>query len=61
VNDVEDQDRRDYATFDRLEAYKKYNDKVKEVNTKVKKFENTKGLIKDVPALEGEGKNNNGV
>ncbi|CDW85581.1 UNKNOWN [Stylonychia lemnae] len=61
VNDVEDQDRRDYATFDRLEAYKKHHDKMKEVSQKVKKFENTKGFIKDVPALAAEGKNNNGV
>ena len=39
VNDVEEADKRDYATFDRLEVFRKTNEIAREAAAKQKKFE----------------------
>lgn len=59
AKDVQDSDRRDYATFDRLEVFHKNDELLRNAYDKSRKFEATKGLIRDVPALSGE--NSNGV
>ena len=54
VNDVEEADKRDSATFDRLEVFKKTNEVVREAAAKQKKFEQQKGFVRDAPANSGK-------
>ena len=53
VNDIEEADRRDYANFDRLDAFKKNYDKIQDVVQRTKKLDTIKSLVKDVPANSG--------
>ena len=50
MNDLQEADRRDYATYDRLNAFRKHQEIIKEAYEKKKKLDTVKSSLKDAPA-----------